>query len=153
MVLDGGMGVTTTVDVGASATKPVPLVDEASRDFWEGAREHRLVIQQCEACHHHLYPPAIVCKWCLSEDLMPRDVSGRGTLYAFATVNQAFHVGFVDDVPYVVGYVDLDEEPGVQIITNIVGASPDELKIGMPLEVVFDDRNEYSLPQFRPVPA
>ena len=133
--------------------KPAPQPDEASQPFWDGAAERRLVIQQCQECSHYLYPPNVVCRWCLSEKLEPRTMSGRGTLYSFATVSQPFHVGWASEVPYSIGYVSLEEEPAVRMITRVVGAPADSLRVGMPLEVDFEDRGSYAVPQFRPAGA
>jgi uncharacterized OB-fold protein len=145
--------VASASDTRVTVQKPRPLPDEASTAFWAGATDGRLVIQQCGACGHHLYPPGIVCRWCLSKDLRPRTMSGEATLYSFAVVSQPFHVGYVEEVPYVIAYVSLDEEPDVRMITRLVGAAPETLQVGMPLVVDFEDRGSYAVPQFRPVGA
>ena len=41
-------------------------------------------------------------------------------------------------------------QPGVRILTNIVEADPAELRCGLPMEVVFEQREDFALPQFRP---
>ena len=61
------------------------------------------------------------------------------------------HPGFVDAVPLIIGLTELDDAPGVRILTNIVEAEPDELRCGLPMEVVFEQREDFALPQFRPV--
>ena len=63
---------------------------------------------------------------------------------------EPFHPGFVDAVPMIIGLTELDDAPGVRILTNIVGADPAELRCGLPMEVVFEQREEFALPQFRP---
>jgi uncharacterized OB-fold protein len=78
------------------------------------------------------------------------EVSGRGTLFAFTVLHQPFHPGFVDAVPMIIGLTELDDAPGVRILTNIVEADPAELHCGLPVEVVFEQREEFALPQFRP---
>jgi uncharacterized OB-fold protein len=76
--------------------------------------------------------------------------SGKGTLYSFVLMHQIYHPGFASEVPYVIAQVDLEE--GLRIITNIVGCSPANLQIGMPLEVTFEAiTNEVTLPKFKPV--
>jgi uncharacterized OB-fold protein len=77
-------------------------------------------------------------------------VSGRGTLFAFTILHQPFHPGFVDAVPLIIGLTELDDASGVRILTNIVDADPAELRCGLPMEVVFEDRDDFKLPQFRP---
>ena len=47
-------------------------------------------------------------------------------------------------------YVELEE--GVRMLTNIVDCTPEEVSIGMPVEVAFEDATpEISIPLFRPV--
>jgi uncharacterized OB-fold protein len=133
--------------------RPIPRPDEASRFFWEGARDGRLLVQRCANCGSYQYPPDVACIRCQSQALVPTEVSGRGSLYSFAIVDRAFHEGFVDALPYVVALVDLPEQAGLRMLTNIVEAEHGSLRVGMPLEVVFEPRGDIALPQFRPVAA
>jgi uncharacterized OB-fold protein len=133
--------------------RPRPLPDDTSAPFWEGAREGRLVVQRCAACERFQYPPDVACVHCQSTDLVPTEVSGRGVLWSFAVVDRAFHAGFVEAVPYVVALVELDEQAGLRLVTNIVDGSHDELEVGMAVRVTFEERGDVALPQFRPVGA
>jgi len=137
-------------DVSAAVRKPVPEPDDASRGFWNAANEHRLMLQRCASCGFLLYPPDLMCPKCFSTDLPYVELSGRGTLYSYGIIRQPFHVSFVADVPYVVAYVELDEQPGLRMVSTLVGIDPDDVKIGMPLEVVFEDRGEQTVPLFGP---
>jgi uncharacterized OB-fold protein len=130
--------------------RPAPEPDDISGFFWEGARDGRLLVQRCSRCSCYQYPPDVVCLNCQSSELVPTEVSGRGALYSYAVVDRPFHAGFVNAVPYIVGLVDLPEQPGLRMLTNIVDADPGTLRIGMALEVVFEPRGELALPQFRP---
>jgi uncharacterized OB-fold protein len=133
--------------------RPRPAPDDTSTPFWDGAREGRLVIQRCAACERYQYPPDVACIHCQSTELEPTEVSGRGVLWSFAVVERAFHAGFVEAVPYVVALVELDEQPGLRLLTNVVDASPDELDVGMAVRVTFEERGDVALPQFRPLGA
>ncbi len=133
--------------------KRVPEPDESTRFYWEGARAGRLMIQRCAACGRYQHPPSPACTRCLADDMLPTEVSGRGTLYTFIIAHQAFDAAFLDELPYVVALVELEEQPGLRLLTNILEAPHEDLKIGMPLEVTFEKRGEWSLPQFRPVLA
>lgn len=133
----------------AEYQKPVPIPDEASRPFFEGAREHKLMIQQCTTCGAVLWPVKLRCSNCLEPTVTWVQASGKGTLYSFTLVHQVFHPGFASEIPYNVAEVDLEE--GLRILTNIVGCANDDLQIGMPLVVTFDDiTGEVTLPKFRP---
>ncbi len=113
-----------------SETRPVPAPDDISRFFWEAAAEGRLVLQRCAACHQLQYPPDVVCTYCQCEDLVPTEVSGRATLYSFVVVDRAFHPGFVPHLPYVLALVELEEQPALRMLTNVVDAIANELTIG-----------------------
>ena len=130
--------------------RPLPLPDDVSRFYWDGAGEGRLLLQRCLRCSKLQYPPDVACVHCQSVELEPSEVSGRGRLWSYTVVERVFHAGFADAVPYVVGLIELEEQDGLRILTNIVGASPEELRVGMAVEVTFEDRGAVVVPQFRP---
>jgi uncharacterized protein len=130
--------------------KPVPEPDEASREFWAALKEHRFTVQRCADCGFYLYPPDLMCPRCGSRDLPFVPVSGRATLYSYGIVRQPFHVSWVDDVPYVVAYVELEEQRDLRVITTLVGLEPEDVVIGMPLRVVFEDRGDHTVALFAP---
>ena len=77
------------------------------------------------------------------------EVNGRGTLGVHHPA-PAVHPGFVGAVPVIIGLTELGDASGVRILTNIVEADREELRCGLPMEVVFEQREEFALPQFRP---
>jgi uncharacterized OB-fold protein len=134
------------------AIKPLPRVDEESKGFWEGCRRHELYLQRCAACTTLRYYPRALCPRCLSERVEWVRASGDGTVYTFTITYQNQAPGFRDALPYVMAYVELDE--GVRMLTNIVGCAPAEVRIGMPVRVVFEDLTpEVTIPTFAPAPA
>jgi uncharacterized OB-fold protein len=133
-----------------AAPKIAPSPTEISRFFWDGAREHRLLIQRCDGCGRYIHWPQVRCPSCGSERLSPSEVSGRGTVYSFCVVHHVFHPGYAADAPYNLAIVELEEKPGLRLLTNIVGCPNDELAVGMAVEVTFEERDGYVLPQFRP---
>ena len=52
-----------------------------------------------------------------------------------------------------VAIVELDEQPGLRLMTNIVDCPPEEVEIGMPVEVAFVERGEVFVPVFHKVAA
>src|SRR5579863_3227175 len=115
--------------------KPVPLPDEASKPFFDGARQHRLMLQLCSACGAVMWPVKPRCDNCWSAEIKWVQASGKGTLYSFTLVHQLMPPGFADEIPYNLAEVDLEE--GLRIMTNVVGYTNAALEIGMPLEVTF----------------
>jgi uncharacterized OB-fold protein len=129
--------------------KPIPRVDEESRPFWEACARHELYVQKCRSCGKTFYYPRSFCPEDLSQELEWVRCSGKGKVYTFTVTRQNQGAGFRDNLPYVMAYVELDE--GVRMLTNIVGCKPEEVKIGMSVEVTFEDATpEVSIPLFKP---
>ena len=140
-----------------AAAPPPPLVDDPlTAFFWDGARRGELWIQRCRACGTYIHLPRPVCRVCRSFDLVGERVSGRGTLYSWTQTFKAFHPFFVDRVPYVLATVALVEQPGLHLVTNLVGIDADRVAadatLDMEVEVAFDEvAPGYVLPVFRPL--
>ena len=130
-------------------TKPIPLPDELTRPFWDATGEHRLEIQRCGQCGYYNHPPKPLCDRCGSEELAFEAVSGKGAIYSYTVMRQRNVRGFQDEVPYLNVIVELDEQPMLFMITNLVGAGLDDAKIGQRVEVTYEERDEVTLPQFR----
>jgi uncharacterized OB-fold protein len=129
--------------------KPLPRIDEESRGFWEALARHELYVQRCRACGTTRYHPRALCPSCLSADTEWLRCSGRGTVYSFTVTHQNQQPGFREELPYVLAIVELEE--GVRLMTNVVGCAPDAVRIGMPVQVAFDDVTpEVTLPKFQP---
>jgi uncharacterized OB-fold protein len=122
-----------------------------NRFYWDAIAEERLCLLRCQSCGHFVHPPRPICNRCLSQDLAPEEISGGGSLYSYSVVVQAGHPYFADKVPYVIGVVEIDEEPGVRVATNIVGCAEGDLRCGMPVSVEFwRVTPTLTLPFFRP---
>jgi uncharacterized protein len=112
-----------------------------TQPFWEGCRRHELRIQRCTDCGKHQFYPRVFCVVCSGRNLAWIRASGRATVTSYTIVRSGS--------PYVVALVILHEGPSM--MTNIVGCEFSELKIGMPVTVVFEDRDDgYTLPKFTP---
>src|ERR1700734_2072681 len=136
-------------EFAGGASPPIPAPHPLSDFFWEAAKEHRLSLLRCQQCGHFVHFPRPMCDRCQSMNLAPEEISGRGTLYSYTTVMQAGSPYFTDKVPYVIGVIDIDEEPGVRVPTGI-DAHEDSLHCGMRVEVFFKEvNNELPLPYFR----
>jgi len=132
----------------ADVTKPVPQVTPELAPFFAAAREGRLVVQRCTACGLRRFPPRELCSGCLGTSNEWTDVSGRGEIFTFNVMHQVYHPAFAADVPYAVVVVKLAEGP--KITSSVVDCPPGELRIGMPVEVVFERvSSEVALPKFR----
>ncbi len=130
---------------------PLPEPDETTRFFWEGARQHRLLIQRCADCGYYAHPPRPLCRRCLSTNLAPQQMSGRGRVYCYTVTRHVFHPAMAKRLPYVVAIVELEEQPGLRLVSGLRGIEPGQVRTGMPVSVTFrrvDD--EVTLPEFEP---
>lgn len=125
---------------------PAPEPDEASRPFFDGAAEGRLMLMRCRSCSTWRLPARQHCDVCLSDDYEWLPASGRGTVRTFGIMHQRYHPAF--EVPYNVTIVELEEGP--RLPTNLLEVENDAIRVGMPVEVVFRRYEDVTLPRFRP---
>jgi uncharacterized OB-fold protein len=128
--------------------KPIPAVTPDMKPFFDATKRHQLVVQRCTQCDTYRFPAREICSNCLSRaaDWVP--VSGEGEVFSYNVMHQVYHPGFADEVPYAVVVIKLKE--GAKITSNLVGVKPHDIKIGMPVQVVFEDiSDEVTLPKFK----
>jgi uncharacterized protein len=129
----------TTTEAGrdAAVAPPIPEPDDLTRFFWDGVKAHTLLIQRCNRCRHYIHPPREVCRFCLSIDLSPQEVSGRGVLETFTIPLQPFNAWFLAHLPYILAVVELEEQEDLKVVTNIVDCTEEELRCGAAVHVVY----------------
>ena len=130
-----------------SAKRARPQLDADNRPFWTGGAEGKLNIMRCGDCREFTHPPRQFCRHCLSENMAPFAVSGRGTVDTFTINHQPWGPGM--EVPFIIARVKLDDAPGVYLTTNIVEYGVDEIDFDDPVEVVFEQQEEIYYPLFR----
>jgi len=96
-----------------------PVTDGESAPFWDGLREHRIVLQKCGGCERVRFPPMPGCPHCGAVERSEVDVDGRGTLYSWVRVHRALTMDMSGDVPYNVGVISLDA--GARVIARFDG--------------------------------
>jgi acetyl-CoA acetyltransferase/uncharacterized OB-fold protein len=134
--------------VTESGGRPLPLLTSENEFFWTSGADGRLRFQQCQSCSALIHPPQPVCRYCHGKSLSPRPVSGFATLVGF-TVSHRFSLPGLPS-PYVVAQVAIEDDPRVRLTTNAVRCDPSELRLGMRMEVVFEQAGDVWLPLFRP---
>jgi uncharacterized OB-fold protein len=107
----------------------LPVVDDENRFFWTSGEDGRLRFLRCQDCGYYLHPPSPRCPACGSRTLAPEPVSGEAIVYSY-TVNQ-----------------------GLRLTTNLVGCPPDDVHIGMPVQITFDRRDDIWFPVVEPAVA
>ena len=137
----------------AEATAPFrvqPRLDDGSRHFWTGGERGELVFLRCGSCGFYIHPPTPLCPECLSREVAPAVVSGRATVASVTVNEQAWNPTMPP--PYAIALVEIDEQPSIRLMTNIVGCEPYAVTIGMPVRAVFEQHGEVWIPLFEPVP-
>lgn len=111
--------------------------------FWEAAARGTLLLRHCRDCERPFHYPRGICPLCGSTRTDWREASGAGVIYTCSITHRA-------DPPYCIAYVQLDEGPIV--LTNIVNAPLESVRIGQRVKVVFVAGAEgRALPMFEPV--
>jgi uncharacterized OB-fold protein len=138
-----------------SARFDLPDVDAFTRTYWDAAAEGVLLLRRCAACGRPHHYPREFCPYCWSEDVAWERACGRATLYTWSVVHRNDLPPFGQRTPYVAAVVDLDEGP--RMMTEVVecdvppGAKAGVgLRVGMGLEVVFEDVKGFVVPKFKP---
>jgi uncharacterized OB-fold protein len=148
MVLSGGDEGRAVSDA-ESFERVEPPLTERTEAFWTSGADGVLRIAGCGSCGRYQHPPRPVCSRCHSRDIAPVAVLGRGTVWSW-TVNR-YQWQRAMPAPYVVAEVELTEQPGLRLLTNIVDCEPEEVRIGMAVEVCFARSGDAFIPLFRPV--
>ncbi len=138
---------------------PLPdpgLVTDFERGFWEGARDGELRLQQCSRCERFRHLPTPMCPHCYSLDYQWTRVSGRGNVYSYVIANRPMHRALADpeQCPYNICLIELEEQEGLRVVSNVLDIAPEDLYVGMPVEVTFRATRtdpDIVLPLFVPV--
>jgi uncharacterized protein len=126
---------------------PLPVLENQTRYFWTGGAQGRLLIARCDRCHLYQHPPLQRCPTCGGEAFTPSPVSGRGRVKTFTVNHEAWIPGLA--VPFVFAAVELAEQAELYVFSNILGPV-DQVHVGMPVSVCFEQHGEIHLPLFRP---
>jgi uncharacterized OB-fold protein len=128
-----------------------PAAGDPAARYWAAAAQRRLEVQRCARCSAWIHFPEPICPRCGSADLRFEAVSGLGQVETFTVIHRAFAAEVAAEVPYAVGFVALDDQPGLRLFADIVDVDPGEVRIGMPVQVTFTHRHHWGLvPSFRP---
>ena len=127
--------------------RPLPKLTPENEFFWTSGSEGVLRFQHCENCDRFLHPPGVACSRCGGIPAV-KDVSGRGTVVGVTVNCQPWLPDM--EVPYVIGLVAIEDDPLVRLTTLIVDAEPDDVVIGMPVAVQFEQHKDVWLPVFAP---
>jgi uncharacterized OB-fold protein len=128
--------------------RPVPPFTDRTEEFWRSGADGVLRIARCQACGFYAHPPLPACSRCHSRDLAFEPVSGQGTVYSW-TINR-YEWNAAMKPPYVLAQVELAEQKGLRLMTNIVDCEPEVVSIGQSVSVRFERAGETWVPVFKP---
>jgi uncharacterized OB-fold protein len=131
-----------------STQRPSPPLTERTGDYWRAGAAGELRIARCQSCGWRLHPPRPICPKCHGRSIAFEPVSGRGVVYAF-TINR-YRWSPALTPPYVMAEIELEEQEGLRLMSNVVGCAPEDVFIGMPVSVRFEQSGDAWIPVFQP---
>jgi uncharacterized OB-fold protein len=120
-------------------SRPRPTPSPPTEAFWAATADSQFLLQRCRACASAQFYPKVTCTTCGSSDLDWEAASGRGTLHTFTVARRPTHPAFEGTEPYVVAIIELEEGP--RVTSNLVECPLDEVRVGMAVELVWDEQN------------
>ena len=127
---------------------PAPDITDLNRPYWEALKAGHHTFQRCKSCGHAWLPARGECPECLGEAWCWEQAGGQATLISWVVYRFAYHASFAQRLPYTVAVVQLEEGP--RMMSNIVAASPDALRIDMPLRMVLENEGPFAVARFTP---
>ncbi len=125
----------------------LPALDDDNRFFWTAGAEGELRFLRCQGCGYFVHPPGPRCPQCHSDRLAPEPVSGRGEVHSFTINHQPWDGG---TEPYAIVIVSFPEQDDLRMTSNLVGCPVDDVRIGLPVQVVFEQHDDVWFPLFEP---
>jgi uncharacterized protein len=132
------------------------LEEPDSKPFWEGTARGELLVEKCSGCGRMRIPPRPMCPHCrsIASEWVP--LSGRGRVWSFVVPHPPLLPAYTDLAPFNVITVELDEDPSLRLIGNLVASAdgaineidPHSIEIGEPVRVVFAKVEDVYLPRW-----
>lgn len=133
--------------------KPLPTPSKDNEPFWEGLKQHEFRLQRCKKCGSYRWLPKPACPKCLSADFEWTKASGEGTVWTFSVVQRA-GLAFQDDLPFVAAAIELKERPLKCLVMSwVINCKPEDVRIGMPVKMIFQDIPDENITLYKFVPA
>ena len=127
--------------------KPLPLLEGLTKEFYDWCSKHQLRFQRCSDCDAWRHVPREMCAECGSSEWKWAASSGRGTVFTWTVAVRPMHPAFPADVPCTPVVIEMEE--GVRLVSEVVDCPPEELEIGMPVQVQYHDVTpDLALPKF-----
>lgn len=130
---------------------PDVRLDHRNKHFYRALLDHELVAARCRDCGTWSTPLRSICPECWSKDVAVTPVSGRGRIHLLILLHQGPPARDVDyATPWPLAAVELQEQPGLRFVGTVVDCSPERLRIGLPVELTWIERDGAPWYAFRP---
>lgn len=126
----------------------LPRVTPLNEHFWRGGADGELRFLRCQDDGTYVHPPAPICPECLGKNVSPEAVSGRATVLTYTLNHQQWVPA--PDHPYCIAIVELEEQSGLRLMTNVVNCPAEDVRIGMAVKVLFEEHGDVFIPVFEP---
>ncbi|BFM08290.1 Zn-ribbon domain-containing OB-fold protein [Halioxenophilus aromaticivorans] len=127
-------------------TRKLPALTPENSSFWQGGKTNQLMMHFCRQCDRYFHPPGPVCPSCASDAVHPKAVSGNGRILSFTVNYQPWAKDLT--VPYSIAIIELDDQQGLQFISNVINCDPETLSVGLPVKVCFEQHDDVWIPLF-----
>jgi uncharacterized OB-fold protein len=126
-----------------------PELTPANEAFWTSGKSGRWSLPRCTDCRQFIHPGQPRCPFCLTNTLEPEPVTGTGTVFTYTVNRYPWFPGWT--VPFVAAVIELDDQPGLRVTSNVIDIEPEAVQIGLRVEVTFVEDAGRWLPLFRPL--
>lgn len=114
---------------------PQPMPTQETQPFWDGARDGRVVLWQCDSCGRIAPPQSPRCPDCLSDTLSTLPYSGRVLLKGRTVLTVPAFEG--QSVPAPVAECVIEDEPRIVLIARDPEDLTRNLAPGTPVSLSF----------------
>lgn len=129
---------------------PTVTPDPEDEEWWAACARRELTVPICSSCGASRFPISPICPRCYAPDMQLTSVSGNGRIFSYTVQYNAPFPVLAEICPYNIAIIELDDEARTHIVSNVVGASPEELAVDAAVAVVWEqDAAGMTLPRFR----
>jgi len=119
--------------------RPIPVPNDFNKPFWDAVNERKLKVQKCTTCGRLGYPPRRTCDKCGGTTFEWHQVQGKGHVDVGFTIRDSRIKGFREMQPINFAIITLDEDPGLNFLSNLPGTPAGTIPLGAPVELIFEE--------------
>ena len=143
-------GLSDISDADVFAAFPNILIDHDNIEHYRGLVGEQLLINKCDACGYWIYPHRPLCPQCLSWNVTPTQVSGKGRVFMFTLIHQQRDPKDRRNEPLAAVAVELAEQKGLRYLAPVVNCPQEQIDLDMPVRLVWIQSGGRKMPAFEP---